>query len=346
MDLVQISVAQNLRGALVTICEDEGFTQNQSALAMSTLALALAHFSEEGVRMFPEVLATSSIEGLARAIQCQDRLTLGTALTAEEATSKLLKHAAPLCRDGWIAYLQVETSVEYGVIRRSSSPLALPISVSFRDCNIPAMLFYQDVSGSVRVVGAKKSLVDINLQSLRVVANDAHIVDRLGFAITKDMQESIRDIAACYMTGVLSRSLRVGHGALVAVVRADTEGLPQELFAVDNVVILPPSQCLDFRHMIAAYKETPSVEVAETLAGGASLFAGMLMSDGITVITSSGRVIAYRAFLSSTYPNATGGARKRAYMTLASKVGDVILAAFMRSQDGHMEFADSGKGCQ
>jgi hypothetical protein len=331
-----ISVAQQLQGALVAVANREGFELGQSALAMADLALALVHYKEEGVEMFPEVLVASSIEHIARALQVQDKLRLGTATNASEAVLRLLKHAAPLCRDGWLAYAQIEPGIEYGVVRCSSSPLALPLHESITGCSAPAILFYQAVSRSVRVVGARGSEVDININIGRTAAADDPVA-ALAAETVAGLPDGERAVAAMCMNKILTRALRAGHGALVAVLPGLDPLLPSDLFSTDNLVALPAECCMDFGAAIHSCIDRITLDEAYGLDGAASLLTGMMMSDGVTVFSSHGRVLAYRAFLSPRAAVATGGARRRAFMTLADLVGTTLSAAFMRSQDGHME---------
>ena len=66
----------------------------------------------------------------------------------------------------------------------------------------------------------------------------------------------------------------------------------------------------------------------------------MMSSDGITVLRSDGAVLGFNVFVAhpdslDRHPGAIGGARRRTYETLAGMVGDGLVAAFYRSQDGH-----------
>jgi hypothetical protein len=69
------------------------------------------------------------------------------------------------------------------------------------------------------------------------------------------------------------------------------------------------------------------------------LLKGMLNSDGIILFDNKGRLLGYNCFIKSTQSKkVNGGARKRAYSSIKSKVGRGLAAVFMQSQDGWTDF--------
>jgi hypothetical protein len=83
------------------------------------------------------------------------------------------------------------------------------------------------------------------------------------------------------------------------------------------------------------------------LRAAAALIRGMLYADGVTVFRADGSVAAYNVFVrgegQSSKETAFGGARRRAFRTLCSWVGDDLTSAFFLSQDGHAEFKGARK---
>lgn len=64
----------------------------------------------------------------------------------------------------------------------------------------------------------------------------------------------------------------------------------------------------------------------------------MIGSDGITVFSTKGKLLAYNCFIKSANQvngkPVVGGARTRAYEALVKKIGNGIDAVFVQSQDG------------
>jgi hypothetical protein len=84
-----------------------------------------------------------------------------------------------------------------------------------------------------------------------------------------------------------------------------------------------------------------SIEDYCDLQAALTAVSGMLTSDGITIVDSSGRVLAYNVFIalgSNRNARLVGGARKRTFEKLKEMVKkQEILAAFFQSQDGECE---------
>jgi hypothetical protein len=78
-----------------------------------------------------------------------------------------------------------------------------------------------------------------------------------------------------------------------------------------------------------------------SIEGCFKLISGMFLSDGITVLDSTGNIRAYNVFVKITKKadaKLNGGARERTYEFLCSKIHKGIIAAFYQSQDGNIKF--------
>lgn len=65
----------------------------------------------------------------------------------------------------------------------------------------------------------------------------------------------------------------------------------------------------------------------------------MLNSDGIILFDDRAEILGYNYFVrAKPTANESGGARRRAFATLARYVGKGLTAAFMQSQDGWSDF--------
>lgn len=331
-------MATTLQSAVGQLCAAEGLSQDQALLPMCDLAAALARYQEEGVPLFPEILVSLDIGAVVPMLQAQDRMLLGSGPT-DGIAAAALKVVAPLCKSDWFGYIQLgaETS-EYGVMRRSSSPLSVPLATSLRDCEVPALIFFQSVRGSVEVIGARGGslLVDFTASRLAPSAPQDALRD-LAEAVTRHLPVEDRETSTSFLLKTLTHALREGHGCLLAVVPGANPPLP-ELFGAGSVV-LPTGGCMDIGAAVRACRDLMTVETAAALKNIASLLGGMMGCDGITVLSSSFQVLAYRVFISPKTAALVGGARRRTYQTLCEHIGDDLDAAFIRSQDGHMECA-------
>jgi hypothetical protein len=87
--------------------------------------------------------------------------------------------------------------------------------------------------------------------------------------------------------------------------------------------------------------KSDSAAACTRLQSKAELILGMLLSDGITAFASDGSVKAYNIFIKHPRNNLAsihGGARRRTFDVLSSKVGAQLTFAFMQSQDGAIHY--------
>ncbi|WP_221035115.1 hypothetical protein, partial [Pseudomonas syringae group genomosp. 3] len=142
-----------------------------------------------------------------------------------------------------------------------------------------------------------------------------------------------------YIDRILSVAIKDCHGTLIAVVPAETGGLPESLS--DIVQINPPFHLYDrFQKHIDEGKTADSVS---RLQAAPELVSGFISSDGITVFNDAGYILGYRAFIHSDNGGKpiSGGARSRAYEAMKALVGKDLTAVFFRSQDGRTDFLQS-----
>jgi len=65
----------------------------------------------------------------------------------------------------------------------------------------------------------------------------------------------------------------------------------------------------------------------------------MLNTDGIVLFDNRSRLLGYNCFVKvNRNENIIGGARKRAFGTLSTKLGRGLCAVFMQSQDGWSDY--------
>jgi hypothetical protein len=157
-------------------------------------------------------------------------------------------------------------------------------------------------------------------------------VSDLAKAICGKVDADIRPSAQTVIEKSLNNGLEASHGALVAVTRSDVP--PQ--FLQDGLLLDEP---LDFGDL-ARKARHGGEEDRMRLISYARVLEGMFGCDGIVVFNRRAKLIGYNCFIKPSAKNtpASGGARKRAYGTLKTRLGNGLFAAFIRSQDGWSEF--------
>ena len=94
------------------------------------------------------------------------------------------------------------------------------------------------------------------------------------------------------------------------------------------------------------FAERKTASSVSRLQAAAELVTGFIASDGITIFNSAGHILGYRAFIHSNTDvvSNSGGARTRAFNAMQELVGNDLVAAFFRSQDGRTEFRQNTQG--
>ena len=77
------------------------------------------------------------------------------------------------------------------------------------------------------------------------------------------------------------------------------------------------------------YLANPGAEESSALGSAATLMGGILQTDGITVFSTTGKILSYRVFVSAgQVKQVAGGARLRTFRTLCDVVGAELVAVF------------------
>jgi len=256
-----------------------------------------------------------------------------------------LKKCAALAHSGWGIYLE-RTSREfrYGIFATSTEPLGLELEelvMSVNDPRFPVISISQLAANLVEVRGGSGQRLRCHLSASESgQQSPTEAVEGLVEVMTGDVAPKNREQVARHLRRELVKDLRSSHGTLIAVVSSKRAKMPKSL---RDGVLLDPR--IDFQQGIANYKAQPHALTMAKLQASGALLLGMLTSDGITVFRSDAAVIGYRAFVASSPRPQTekvvGGARRRAFESMCGLLGKDLLAAFMRSQDGHAEFKRS-----
>jgi hypothetical protein len=109
---------------------------------------------------------------------------------------------------------------------------------------------------------------------------------------------------------------------------------PPRFLSNDGVMLEKP---IDFASLVSDLKKE-RIDSSHLESKG-HLLQGMLNSDGIILFDNKGRLLGYNCFVKvNNKDNVIGGARKRAFASIKSKINRGLSAAFIQSQDGWTDF--------
>lgn len=335
-----ITFRTQLIGGVSEFCSECGLPLLTNPLNLVELIVALARYKEEGVRLNPQVYISTDLASLTAMLPDGERVRLGETTANVQGIKEALKKTAPLAMDGWSIYLQDRQRVEYGVFRGSGNPLAVAMDdVLLQDID-PLMV--------VKVFGVAEECVEVRASNgtyhhvfLDHRKDDTppplQYLDHLVQAITTKCPIDGQEALSSFLKKLLFTALRESHGCIIAVTNMSR---PPAFLAADGVILEEP---IDFYGLV---KELRKGEIDSTvLSNKGALLKGMLNSDGIIIFDDRGRLIGYNCFVKVKHePGVVGGARRRAFAALKTKLGRGLTAAFMQSQDGWTEFKGAANG--
>jgi hypothetical protein len=335
----RISFRAQIQGEIADFLRDEKMGCDATTEGLAELIGSLAHYQEEGERLFPEIFVCDDAKEVLRVVQGSELIAIGTGTRASGTIVAALKRCAPLAEDGWAVYIERQPNAfSYGMLRLSSHPLSLtsaegvsaPESAEFH-----VLLVSLLAPNVVEIRSSSNKSLEIQLSSARAEAFSPNRgLYNLTSTICSDIVGDLGEETERFLRKTLSRALRRCHGTIIAVIR-NMENETAALLS-DNIRLEPP---LDFRQRVADFKLARGVEEIAALHSAASLLGRIINNDGVTVFSTDAKVLAYRVFIQSTGGNlASGGARNRAFQSLRSRCGKEIISAFFLSQDGNNDF--------
>lgn len=296
-------------------------------------------YREEGEELYPEIFITNNIDAVLETMPFCKHVEIAARPPSVAEFSQALKLCAPLSRNGWVIYINVSVdTLTYGVVSSEISEL----SPTFRKHAVGelkqekedyAIAYLQNVGNkSVLLNGSETSaLICLTLNSKG--ASFGEELKTLCSSITIDVEEKYREIATAYFEKIIGNALIAGHGNLIAVVKDDAGQITRvKKRHADGIYLTTPINICD---LLIGSEEQKTSEASTSNRLYSSLLQSMLNHDGVTIMTSAGRVVGYHIFVKPDGESAAdivGGARSRAFEII--KQSSVFVCCFYKSQDG------------
>ena len=333
------SLRDTLLDDLERFLHEEGFiSDDRLTKGMLQLVNLVADYYEEGKHLYPEVIVTNDLDGLAF---LSPRKVL---IKEEKLTVKEFQHAlklcAPLAVDGWVIFIEVgKEQVRIGVMTTEKTETTLSLSRQTKnDDSLPDEATFAHIrcigQKVVEVVGKKGGIhIYLNLDEEKDLTDNK--VESLAKVIVSGCQEDDREKLSIYFEKVIDNALKAGHGNLIGVVEDTPEKKEKALNLLEDGIHLQKE--IDLAALIKEAETEKSNVSSVTLRAYTSLMTAMLNHDGITLMTDTGKILGYHLFIKSDQKDekVMGGARSRAYEAMR-KLG--LKACFYKSQDGNMKF--------
>lgn len=329
-----ITLRNQLSESISEFCKASKLPLIDNTFLLVELIVLLSRYQEEGVKLIPEVYMTNDIEALTSMIPYSEKIKIDMADKSEEGIKKILKKSAPLAIDSWRIYIMEKSNeLEYGLFRDSGYPLNVLLDevIMIEDEEFFVVKAFQAASDCVEIRSSKSNFHYIFLNHNKEgTPPPQQYIENLVEKITEEVDINFKESTNTYLHRLFLNSLGQSHGCIIAV--TNMKKVPKFL-SEDGIILVNP---INFGNLVDKLirKEIKS----SYLNSNGSLLKGMLNSDGIILFNNKGCLLGYNFFVKFNATNLVGGARKRAYDTIKSKIGKGICAVFMQSQDGLTDF--------
>ncbi len=299
----------------------------------------MGNYEEEGQKIRPQLLFTSDINIISRALPNSYTINMFDDET-ETMFAQRMKSLSSFCKNEWTIYINVkENLISYGIIKTCNSikdntleTFLLTNETLKEKPKFYAFLVYPLNSYTVTLKSVKNSILNINfsLETRKVVSWREEISEFIdaSFSKLRTTKKKLKEIKTMF-TNIFDRALKNINGAICVVVDKD---YVDKGFLSDGIWLKEPIEFSKLFLQTKSYNEQKLLSVSE-------LFIAMLNYDGITVVDNLGRIRAYNCFVETSMnneKNILGGARKRATYTIINSKVKKIIGVYFQSHEGEM----------
>jgi hypothetical protein len=323
------------------LMDDEGLQCMPSHSLLCYLAGALLNYREEERELAPVVILCDDANALIKSFPGSTGYWLGNASPEADFGKRILKECAPLAAGNWHLFIERKSNgtFDYGIFSYPSLPTTLPLFDVITLSPLQLCVLLQKVGPqAVEIRGAHGSVLTLLFSTVREAnQQDGSIGEFAEYCCVDLTAGADTEMFRIYLQHLLTRCVSRSHGTILACSTLQDLQSAREL--KDHVPLTPK---LDFYAAFLEYRSAATAEAFQRMQNYEELLSGLMASDGIVCLDTSGGVIAYRAFYTqrtTTKVKAavlSGGARRRAFEGSKQLVPRVLKALLFRSQDGQM----------
>lgn len=332
----------DIKRDLVSLLEKEKIELTEEFLNCFLRFLSkVTNYEEEENKIKPQIILTKDIQTMVKTLSPRYVLPISREGLKGENFEKRMKTLLPFCNLGWYVYINFgENDIEYGLVRTFTGPKGLSLTQTFLSSESDESETLIDISvtnnSEIVICGIKgsKLLIDFKLFDDTSFENNNVTFNKLVTDMVSEI-ELPKDKEQLYQVfrKLFNLVHQKVHGTIVLVVNSQftPNSYLEDGVWLDTPVDLSKS-ALD---CIGDVRDIYLSELHYSLTG---LFLEMMNIDGITVVDSCGKIIAYNVFLKQSFiedTNVTGGARKRTALSLLEINDENIVGVYFQSQDGH-----------
>lgn len=300
----------------------------------------IASYHEEGKELFPHILLTTDLAELLKSIPSVQKIVVRDNELGVLEFQAALKLCAPLAVDCWIIFIEInvpDKKIKFGLLSSELSETSPSIhrqllgDLSSENDGLPFIYISNIGQRTVLIEGAKnKVAVSLSLKSVKDISSDS--VHVLAANVAQKSKPEIRATIIFYFEKLLNFSLKECHGTLIGVVKDDEPSIEFLKQCLEDGIYL--DEPIDLPLLVENSEHEKSREASSMVRIYSSIIQNMLNFDGITVLSTGGKVIAYHCFVKQgDSQETTGGARSRAFEAMISS--NAFVCCLYKSQDGN-----------
>jgi hypothetical protein len=343
-----ISLKYTLSGEVEEFLDLEDMACPHTKNGVVELINQISAYREEGKPLFPEVYITDDLKFIQRSLVNTEFHAIGKASKSANIFRKALKKCAPLTLGGWCIYiLRLADEFQYGIFRSETTIVSIPVSTSLLEngnMDSKLLLVRQVADKIVELRGVRENSLVINF-GIKSTSTISPLAEQLKFIdkIVENVAANLKDQARVFLKRLFLYVMQNGHGNLCLILKSENE-YPD--FLKDGIVL---ERKIEFAVKISELNQAINgsaglslLQENSKLNGTFNLIAGMMMSDGITVFSNNGEVLAYNVFMKhpdddESLKHVTGGARSRTFHVMTTKLSTEIVSVYIQSQDGETQ---------
>ena len=300
----------------------------------------LLDYREEGTHTKPKIIFTNNIDAIIKVVPKAYKLQVFEDDDAIMFNSRL-KPLIAIAKKEWCIYIETrEDKVVYGICKTFNSLKEKTLITEIKESQ-----YLRDRADKISCVIAE-SLSDFEMSLFSTRGNSIRINTSLHTSQDVDKAQTIAEFTKdCFSKlrttkkkleevhimfyNIFTKVIEDLNGAMCVIV--DKEYKDNGFFE-DGIWLENPISFSKVFTQSKSYSE-------EKLQAFATLFINMLNFDGITVVDTTGRVLAYNVFVESNIKrtkNVIGGARKRAAYTIINSRRKHIVGVYFQSHEGEI----------
>lgn len=300
----------------------------------------LLDYREEGTHTKPKIIFTNNIDAVLKTIPKAYKLQIFEDEDAIMFNSRL-KPLIAIAKKEWCIYIEnKDGEFTYGICKTFNSLKEKSLITEIKESS-----YLFDRSDKINCIVAE-SISDFEMSLFSTHGNTIRINTSLHASHDVDKNQTIDEFTKdCFSKlrttkkkleevhimfyNIFTKVIEDLNGAMCVIVDKDYK---DNGFFEDGIWLESPISFSKLFTQSKSYSE-------EKLQAFATLFINMLNFDGITVIDTTGRVLAYNVFVESNIKrtkNVIGGARKRAAYTIINSRRKHIVGVYFQSHEGEI----------